>query len=56
MDNGELAVDFGIQGAKLINFNQMPHKINKRAFILKVQKRKMVQTYSKADLILICLN
>ena len=38
MDNGELAVDFGIQGANLIYFNQMPHKINKRAFILKVKK------------------
>ena len=38
MDNGEFTVDFGIQGAKLINFKQMPHKINKRAFILKVQK------------------
>ena len=40
MDNCEFTVDFGIQGAnyKLINFDQMPHKINKKAFILKVQK------------------
>ena len=38
MDNGEFTVDFGMQGSKLINFKQMPHKINQKAFILKVQK------------------
>ena len=38
MDDSEFMVDFGIQGANLINFNQMPHKVNKNVFILQIQK------------------
>ena len=56
MDDGELTVDFGIKDANLTNFDEMPHKINKKAFILKVQKHEMVPPYSKADLISIYSN
>ena len=38
MDVGEFTVDYGIEDANLIHFNEMPHKINKKAFILKVKK------------------
>ena len=50
-------VDYGIKDANLINFNEMPHKINKKNLPSeKLKKRKMVQAYPKEDLILICLN
>ena len=38
MDDSELTVDYGITEANLIDFDEMPHKINKKAFTLKVQR------------------
>ena len=36
MDDGEFTEGVGIQDAKLIDFDDMPHKINKKAFSMKV--------------------
>ena len=36
MDEGEFTEDVGIQDVKLIDFDDMPHKINKKAFSMKV--------------------
>ena len=38
MDNSEFTFDYGITDASLIDFDEVPHKINKKAFILKLQK------------------
>ena len=38
MDDGEFTEDAGIQDANLIDFNDMPHKTNKKAFSMKVQR------------------
>ena len=38
MDDGEFTEDYGIQDANLIDYNDSPHKNNKKAFSLKVQK------------------
>ena len=38
MDDGEFTEDFGIQDVNLITYNDSPHKTNKKAFPLKVQK------------------
>ena len=38
MDDGEFTEDYGIQDVNLITFNDSPHKTNKKAFSLKVQK------------------
>ena len=38
MDDGEFTEDFGIQDVNLITYNDSPHKTNKKAFTLKVQK------------------
>ena len=38
MDDGEFTEDFGIQDVNLITYNDSPHKTNKKAFSLKVQK------------------
>ena len=38
MDEGEFTEDVGIQDVKLIDFDDMPHKINKKAFSMKVWK------------------
>ena len=38
MDDGEFTEDAGIQDANLIDFNDMPHKTNKKAFSIKVQR------------------
>ena len=38
MDDGEFTEDFGVQDANLITYNDSPHKTNKKAFSLKVQK------------------
>ena len=40
MDDGEFTEDYGIQDANLIDYNDSPHKNNKKAFSLKVQKAK----------------
>ena len=36
MDDGEFTEDVGIQDVNLIDFDDMPHKINKKAFSMKV--------------------
>ena len=38
MDDGEFTEDYGIQDANLIDYNDSPHKNNKKAFSFKVQK------------------
>ena len=38
MDDGEFTEDFGIQDVTLIDFDDMPHKTNKKAFSMKVQR------------------
>ena len=38
MDDGEFTEDAGIQDVNLIDFNDMPHKTNKKAFSMKVQR------------------
>ena len=38
MDGGEFTEDAGIQDVNLIDFNDMPHKTNKKAFSMKVQR------------------
>ena len=38
MDDGEFTEDAGIQDVNLIDFNDMPHKTNKKAFSTKVQR------------------
>ena len=38
MDDGEFTEDFGIQDVNLITYDDSPHKSNKKAFSLKVQK------------------
>ena len=38
MDDGEFTEDYGIQDVNLITYNDSPHKTNKKAFSLKVQK------------------
>ena len=38
MDDGEFTEDAGIQDVNLIDFNDMPHKTNKKAFSIKVQR------------------
>ena len=38
MDDGEFTEDFGIQDATLIDFDDMPHKTNKKAFSMKVRR------------------
>ena len=38
MDDGEFTEDYGIQDVNLITYNDSPHKSNKKAFSLKVQK------------------
>ena len=38
MDDGEFTEDFGIQDVNLITYNDSPHKTNKKAFSLKIQK------------------
>ena len=38
MDDGEFTEDAGIQDANLIDFNDVPHKTNKKAFSMKVQR------------------
>ena len=38
MDDLEFTADFGIQDVNLITYNDSPHKTNKKAFSLKVQK------------------
>ena len=38
MDDGEFTKDAGIQDVNLIDFNDMPHKTNKKAFSMKVQR------------------
>ena len=40
MDDGEFTEDYGIQDANLIDYNDSPHKNNKKVFSLKVQKAK----------------
>ena len=40
MDDGEFTEDYGIQDANLIDYNDSPHKNNKKAFSLKAQKAK----------------
>ena len=40
MDNGEFTEDYGIQDANLIDYNDSPHKNNKKAFSFNVQKAK----------------
>ena len=38
MDDGEFTEDFGIKDVTLIDFDDMPHKTNKKAFSMKVQR------------------
>ena len=38
MDDGEFTEDFGIQDVTLIDFDDMPHKTNKKAFSMNVQR------------------
>ena len=38
MDDGEFTEDAGIQDVNLIDFDDMPHKTNKKAFSMKVQR------------------
>ena len=38
MDDGEFTEDAGIQDVNLIDFNDMPHKTNKKVFSMKVQR------------------
>ena len=38
MDDGEFTEDFGIQDVNLIDFDDMPHKTNKKAFSMKVRR------------------
>ena len=38
MDDGEFTEDVGIQDVKLIDFDDMPHKMNKKAFSMKVRR------------------
>ena len=38
MDDGEFTEDFGIQDVTLIDFDDMPHKTNKKAFSMKVRR------------------
>ena len=38
MDDGEFTEDAGIQDVNLMDFNDMPHKTNKKAFSMKVQR------------------
>ena len=38
MDDGEFTEDFGIQDVTLIDFDDMPHKRNKKAFSMKVRR------------------
>ena len=38
MDDDEFTIDFGIQDASLVTFNDTPHRTNKKAFSMKVQK------------------
>ena len=38
MDDGEFTEDAGIQDTKLIDFDDMPHKMNKKAFSMKVRR------------------
>ena len=38
MDDGEFTEDAGIRDVNLIDFNDMPHKTNKKAFSMKVQR------------------
>ena len=38
MDEGEFTEDAGIQDVKLIDFDDMPHKMNKKAFSMKVRR------------------
>ena len=38
MDDGEFTEDAGIQDVNLIDFNDMPHKTNKKAFSMNVQR------------------
>ena len=38
MDYGEFTEDFGIQDVTLIDFDDMPHKMNKKAFSMKVRR------------------
>ena len=38
MDDGEFTEDFGIQDVNLIDFDDMPHKMNKKAFSMKVRR------------------
>ena len=38
MDDGEFTEDGGIQDVNLIDFNDMPHKTNKKAFSMNVQR------------------
>ena len=38
MNDDELTTDFSIQDASLITYNDSPHKTNKKAFTMKVQK------------------
>ena len=38
MDDGEFTEDFGIQDVNLIDFDDMPHKKNKKAFSMKVRR------------------
>ena len=38
MDNGELTVDYDIKDAKIIDFDEMSHKINKKVFVMRFQK------------------
>ena len=38
MDDGEFTEDFGIQDVTLIDFDDMPHKMNKKAFSMKVRR------------------
>ena len=38
MDDGEFTEDAGIQDVNLIDFNDMPHKTNKKSFSMKVQR------------------
>ena len=38
MDDGEFTEDFGIQDVTLIDFDDMPHKTNKKVFSMKVRR------------------
>ena len=38
MDDGEFTEDFGVQDVNLVTYNDSPHKSNKKAFSMKVQK------------------